>query len=206
MNLMNNSKTAKDIEKLTKILSKVQMLYYRKKEQLEELKDEINDLKKVLDLLNSLISEKSFTSADDLYFQSLSDPEKFFTEKIAKEKVQGTQIKRKIFASDDNSNENLLSILEFNDMSNVFIKFIDPKMLGIKETSEQFIAIFLKEALVRIIEENPNLDVKYNFCKDSDIIESIEIKNLRNIKEFDLITAKVRELVLKSISKGKYDE
>ncbi|MGQ4874194.1 MAG: hypothetical protein ACP6IY_09000 [Promethearchaeia archaeon] len=203
---MNNSKTAKDIEKLTKILSKVQMLYYRKKEQLEELKDEINDLKKVLDLLNSLISEKSFTSADDLYFQSLSDPEKFFTEKIAKEKIQGTQIKRKIFASDDNSNENLLSILEFNDMSNVFIKFIDPKMLGIKETSEQFIAIFLKEALVRIIEENPNLYVKYNFCKDSDIIESIEIKNLRNIKEFDLITAKVRELVLKSISKGKYDE
>ena len=53
------------------MLSKIQTIYYKKKEQLEELKLEISELREILNFLNSLISGKSFHSADEVYSKSL---------------------------------------------------------------------------------------------------------------------------------------
>lgn len=203
MDSMKKSNSGSDIEKLTKILSKIQDLYYQKKEQLEDLKIQIKNLREILNILNSIISKRSFASADEIYFHSIHKPEKYFSEKIPKEKLENALIKRKIYSSIDENEQNLLAILEFRNMNEAHIKIINPKALLIKETLDEFITIFLKGALIKIIDKNPNLKVNYNFLKDSDIIKSIEIKNLNNIKEFDLITIKMRELLLKLVSKRK---
>ena len=71
MNSMGIRDNETEIEKLSLMLSKIQNLHYKKKEQLEELQVEISELKEVLNFLNSLISNKSFQSADKLYTNSL---------------------------------------------------------------------------------------------------------------------------------------
>ncbi|GAH98321.1 unnamed protein product, partial [marine sediment metagenome] len=46
------------------------------------------------------------------------------------------------------------------DFKKVEIKFIDPEIRGIQETSGNFINIFLKGALIKIKENNPNRDIR----------------------------------------------
>lgn len=190
-----------EIEKLSQILSKIQNIYYKKKEQLEELQSEISELRDVLNFLNSLISGKSFHSADEIYSKSFikkvdgSIEEQYFIEDISKERVEGTNIKRKIFFKSKNNDEELLSILNFYDLNRVEIKIVDPEKLSIKESSEEFIRIFIKGALVEIKENNPNMSLKYDYYKSSDVIKHISINNLKSIKEYDIITSKMRELL-----------
>ncbi|MFX1391655.1 MAG: hypothetical protein ACFE9Z_16440 [Promethearchaeota archaeon] len=202
---MNTKDTEDEIEKLSLILSKVQNLFYKKKEQLEDLKSEIDELREVLNYLNSLISTKSFHSADEIYTKTLIEKEadnlneeQYFIEEISKEKVKGTNIKRKIFTKDKNE-EDLLCILNFYDFNRVEIKIIDPEKRSISETSEDFIRIFLKGALINIKENNPNMELKYQYFKNTDLIEYINITDLGSIKEYDIITAKMRELLAKEI-------
>jgi hypothetical protein len=195
-----------EIEKLSQILSKIQDMYYKKKEQLEDLKSEINELREVLNFLNSLISNKSFHSADEVYLKSLTKKEansltedQYFIEEVSKEKVEGTNIKRKIFSKNKNKEEELLCILNFYDFNKVKIKIIDPEERSIKETSEDFIRIFLKGALIHIKENNPNMKLKYDYFKNTGLIEYITITELGSIKEYDIITSKMRELLAKDI-------
>lgn len=63
---MESNNKENETEKLTRILSIVQNLYYKKKEQLDDLKLEISEIQSVLTVINSLISNKSFSSADEL--------------------------------------------------------------------------------------------------------------------------------------------
>ncbi len=197
-----------EIEKLLQILSKVQNIYYKKKEQLEELQSEISELREVLNFLNSLISGKSFHSADEIYSKSfikkVDGPieEQYFVEDISKERVEGTNIKRKIFSKNKNNDEELLCILNFYDLNRVVIKIVEPEKLSIKESSEEFIRIFIKGALVEIIENNPNMSLKYDYYKSSDVIKHINITNLKSIKEYDIITSKMRELLSQRAWKG----
>lgn len=193
-----------EIEKLSQILSKIQNLYYKKKEQLEELQIEIDELKEVLSFLNSLISTKSFFGADEIYQQNLTIEkrpveEKYFIEEIPKEKVKGTNIKRKIFTQDKDKDPDLLCVLNFYDLNTVEIKFIDPKKRLIKETSEDFIRIFLKGALIKIKESNSTMELAYHYFKNTDLIEIIKISNLNSISEYDLITSKISELLATEI-------
>ncbi|MHA2282831.1 MAG: hypothetical protein ACXAC5_18475 [Promethearchaeota archaeon] len=194
-----------EIEKLSEILSKIQNLYFKKKEQLEELQNEISELREVLNFLNSMISNKSFQSADVIYSKALQEPEKkkdkepYFVNDIPSERVKGTNIKRKIFTDNDEKDSKLLCILNFLDFNKVQIKLIDPMERRIRETSEDFIRTFLKEALLKIKDENPELDLKYEYFKNTDVIECINIFNLKTIKEYDLITSKLRELLTKQI-------
>ena len=88
-----------------------------------------------------------------------------------------------------------MSILYFYDFHTVEIKFVNPEATAIREKTENFIRVFLKGALVEIKENNPHLVLKYEFYKDSDIIETIKISNLNSLHEFDLITEKLRELL-----------
>ncbi|MFX1324255.1 MAG: hypothetical protein ACFE8N_04815, partial [Promethearchaeota archaeon] len=195
-----------EIEKLSQMLSKIQNLYYKKKEQLEELQIEITELREVLNYLNSLISNKSFQSADKIYSQTLQKDEKmsvdehYFVEEVPRERVQGTNIKRKIFSKDKEKDSKLLCVLNFLDFNEVKIKLIDPKDRAIRETSEDFIHIFLKGALLKIKDTNPDLDLSYTHIKNSDLIELITLSNLKSIQEYDLITSKMRELLAKQVS------
>ena len=198
-----------EIEKLSQVLTKIQNLYYKKKEQLEELQIEISELKEVLNYLNSLISDKSFQSADKIYSQSLQEldkksaEEEYFVEEMPEEKVKGTNIKRKIFSKDKEKESKLLCILNFLDFNKVEIKFIDPMDRSIRETSEDFISIFLRGSLLKIKDTNPDLDLSYDYFKNSKLIECIKISNLKTIQEFDLITSKIRELLAKPVNSDK---
>jgi hypothetical protein len=205
MKSMDLGDNGTEIEKLSEILSKIQNLYYKKKEQLEEIQNEISELREVLNFLNSMISNKSFQSADVIYSKSIQatekekDEGKYFVKDIPSERVKGTNIKRKIFTDDDKKDSKLLCVLNFLDFNKVEIKIIDPKEREIKETSEDFYRIFLKEALLKIKDKNPDLDLKYEYFKNTDLIECINILNLKSIQEFDLITSKMRELLTKQI-------
>ncbi|MFW9998549.1 MAG: hypothetical protein ACFE9Q_01430 [Candidatus Hodarchaeota archaeon] len=202
---MDPKDTENEIENLSHILSKIQTLYYKKKEQLEELQLEISELREVLNFLNSLISGKSFYSADEFYSKSLikkgdeSIEERYFVEEVSKEKVEGTNIKRKIFSKGKNKEDELLCILNFYDFNRVEIKIIDPEKRLIKESSEDFIRIFIRGALIKIKEENPNMSLKYDYFKSSELIEYIIITKLKSIKEYDIITSKMRELLAKEV-------
>lgn len=193
---MENRNNNTEIEKLVQIASDLQNLYYKKVEQLEGLKLEISELSQLLTNLKTIISTRSFHGADELYSQlikksdKLSD-EQYFSEKIPKDRLDGSVIKRKIYSKD----EVLLSVLDFIDMSEITIKFMDPDKASLQETSEDFINIFLKEALVEIKETNPNLEVSYKYKKNSDIIKSIRIIGISTIEQFDLITLKIQELL-----------
>ena len=186
-------------EKLTEMLIKLQDLYHQKKEQLEVLHQEISELHSIINKLTAVISNQSFTSADLLYSKSIIEKEKtsedYFKENISEEEFKGTQIKRKIFSKDNDDQEHLLCILNFNDFKELDIKFIEPEQRKIKETSEEFINLFLKEALVKIKDSNPDLGIEYDFLKNSNIIETIHITNLTKIDDYDLITEKVQELL-----------
>jgi len=195
---MDSYNKENETEKLTHILSVVQNLYYKKTEQLEDLKIEISDLQSVLNQINSLISNKSFSSADELY-SNLQTLEKksvddYFNEEISEETFKGTNIKRKIFSNQNQNEENLLCILNLYDFKRVEIKFIDPEKSAIQETSERFINVFLKGALIN----NPNLSISYRF-KNTDKIEYITISNLSSIDDYDLITTKIRELLAREM-------
>lgn len=199
---MDSNNKENETEKLTRILSVVQNLYYKKKEQLEDLELEISDLQSVLNQINSLISNQSFSSADELYskLQSLEKTpiDDYFKEEISEETFKGTNIKRKIFADQNQKEENLLCVLNLYDFKRVEIKFIDPENRAIQETSERFINVFLKGALIRIKENNPNLSISYRF-KNTDKIEYITISNLSSIEDYDLITEKIRELLAREM-------
>ncbi len=187
----------KDIKTLTKILSKLQNLYYKKKDQLHELENEISSLKTTLDDLNSIISSRSFHSADELYLEKSQgskeiSEEHYFVENLPEESVSGTKIKRKIFLK-KKEDEELICILNLIDMDELEIKMLQPNKYKIEETSDRFIKIFIKEALIEIKERNPNLKLNYEHIKDTNIIEKIIIKNLNSINDFDLITEKLRK-------------
>jgi hypothetical protein len=195
-----------EIEKLSQLLSKIQNLYHKKKEQLEELQYEISELKEVLNFLNSMLSNRSFQSADIIYSQTLQEADKkqeetqYFVNDIPSERVKDTNIKRKIFSQSDEKDSKLLCILNFLDLNKVQIKLIDPMERKIRETSEDFIRTFLKEALLKIKDTAPNLALEYEYFKNTDIIECINITNLKSIKDYDLITLKMTELLTKQIT------
>ena len=202
---MDPKDSENEIEKLSQMLSKLQDIYYKKKEQLAELELEINELREVINFLGSLISGKSFHSADELYSKeirkkiSITNEDQYFVEEIPKQKVKGTNIKRKIFSKRNGKDDQLLCILNCYDLKRVQIKIIDPKQRSIKETSEDFIRIFLKGGLIKIKEKNPELSLKYEHFKNTDLIEQIIINNLGSINEYDIITSKMRELFAKEI-------
>jgi hypothetical protein len=207
MNSMDNIEKDLNLEKLTKILSSIQNLYYKKKEQLEELELELSELKEVLSYLNSIVSGKSFHSAEELYNKAIKKvdteelkTENYFKEKIASENVIGTKIKRKIFSKDE---KELLCVLNFTDFNEIEIKFNEAEKRNIKETSERFIKVFIRETLIPIKEKNPEMKLNYEYLKTSDIIEKIKISNIKSIDEYDLITSKIRELLVNGKSEEK---
>jgi len=198
---MSMHSNEKDTKNLTELLSKLQTLYHHKKEQLEVLHQEIEELRSILASLNALISTKSFLSADQLYSEKKKTSEDYFKEDVSQEEFKGTNVKRKIFSEDKNEEEHLICVLNFYDYQKVNIKFIDPEIRAIDETNENFMNIFLRGALIKIKETNPDLNISYDFYKGTKLIEFININNLKSIKDYDLITEKIRELLTYQLDK-----
>ena len=196
----NLEEKGSDIEKLVKVASDIQNLYNKKLQQLEALQLEISELKEMVIDVRSVISTKSFRGADELYLSTIEKEkektsEEYFSEEVPGEQVKGTKIKRKVFTQGDDGGENLAAVLDFVDMNKITIKFLSPKKISIEETSEDFVRVFLKGALVTIKEKSPNLSLSYSYYKNSDIIQSIKILGASTIEEFDLITSKIQELL-----------
>jgi hypothetical protein len=198
---MQNKPKESEVKKLTKVLSSLQNLYYKKKDRLKELEEEISELKDMLNNLNKIISQKSFTDADQIYSQQAEmesqeeyEDKDYFIKDMPQEKLKGTKIKRKIFLQKSDGEEELICILNLYDMDKLEIKILEPAEYNIKETSEPFIKLFLKGALIKIKEGNPDLELSYKYFKDTDIIERILISNLKSMDSYDLITDKIREL------------
>ena len=198
---MSMHSNEKDTKNLTELLSKLQTLYHQKKEQLEVLHQEIEELRSILASLNAIISTKSFLSADQLYSEKKKTSEDYFKEDVSQEEFKGTNVKRKIFSEDKNEEEHLICVLNFYDYQKVNIKFIDPEIRAIDETNENFMNIFLRGALIKIKETNPDLNISYDFYKGTKLIEFININNLKSIKDYDLITEKIRELLTYQLDK-----
>ncbi|MHA1107437.1 MAG: hypothetical protein ACTSPN_17240 [Promethearchaeota archaeon] len=140
-------------------------------------------------------------SADQLYSEKKNPSDDYFNEDVSQEEFKGTNIKRKIFSEDKNEEEHLICILNFYDYKKVNIKFIDPKIRAIDETNENFMNIFLRGALIKIKERTPDLNISYDFYRDTKLIEFININNLTSIKDYDLITEKIRELLFIQLDK-----
>ncbi|MBN1801062.1 MAG: hypothetical protein JW891_06105 [Candidatus Lokiarchaeota archaeon] len=194
-------KTGNDIEKLVRITSDIQDLYLKKLQQLDDLKNEVSDLKDVLNSLKSMVSIHSFKGADEIYSKSISRCEdgsdNYFQETVHPDKIGGGKLKRKIFAPDSKKGEKLIAILTFVGMKEITVKFLYPEESSIRETSESFIRVFIKEALVKVKEKNPDLNVTYEYLKKSDLISLIKILNVSTIDDFDLITSKIQDLLIK---------
>jgi hypothetical protein len=163
-------------------------------EQLEDVKDSLakrlsNEVKSVGHIMQEPDQlEDSIAIIEEPFFVA----EEYFSEHHPRNSLRDTTLKRKLFST---SNSSLLSVLYFYDFHSAEIKFVNPKATPIREKTENFIHIFLKGALVKIKEDNPYLNLKYKFYKDSDIIEAIKISNLNSLHEFDLITEKTIELL-----------
>ncbi|MFX1399307.1 MAG: hypothetical protein ACFFAS_19960 [Promethearchaeota archaeon] len=185
--MTNKEENEKDIEKLVQVTSNIQDLYYKKLQQLEDLKGEISALKEILNVLKSMVSVQSFKRADEIYFQQTLHPDN----------VKGAKIKRKIFIIDDNQEEKLSAILNIIGMNDITVKFMYPEEASIKESSDKFIRTFIKEALVKIKEKNPDLTVKYEYFKKTNFISAIRILNASTMEDFDLISSKIQELLEK---------
>ena len=180
-----DDKGKNEIERLVEIHSKLKKQYYDKKEQIERLSVEIEELNDVLNQINKIIAGKSFTPASKLL-----NAEEIFKEGIGA-KGTGTLIKRKVF-----SNENkLLCILKFKDLKDVEIKIVDPKKSRIKEQSEIFISDFIQQILVKIKEKEPSLEMKIEKHENKEFIETIIIQNVNKLENFDLIELGIRRVL-----------
>jgi len=180
-----DDKEKNEIERLVEIHSTLKKQYHDKKEQLERLNVEIEELNDLLNQINKLIAGKSFTPASKLL-----DAEEIFKEGIGA-KGTGTLIKRKVFSSENK----LLCVLKFKDFKDVEIKIVDPKESQVKEQSEIFISNFVKQILVKIKEKEPSLDMKIKKHEKEDFIETIIIQNVNKLENFDLIELGIRRVL-----------
>lgn len=75
------------------------------------------------------------------------------------------------------------------------ITFNNPEILKISKDSEVFEKIFVEELKEKVIEDNHNIEVDIVLYDDTDLIEYIDISNLKSIEEYNYITSKVVDLL-----------
>jgi len=92
-------------------------------------------------------------------------------------------------------NNELFATMTMTDPNTIQIKVINPYKFKIRETSESYLQIFLKEALLKIKEENSNLNVHYTFVKNTPFIENITISHIQRTAHLNLISKKIGELI-----------
>jgi len=92
-------------------------------------------------------------------------------------------------------NNELFAIMTLTDIDTIQIKITNPFKYKIQETSDDYLQIFLKEALIKIKELNPHLSVNYTFVRNTPFIENITISHIHKSTHLDLISEKFGELI-----------
>jgi len=77
----------------------------------------------------------------------------------------------------------------------VKITFNNPEILKISKDSEIFNKIMIKEIKKTLTKNNKNLKIDFLLYDDTDLIEYIDISNLKSIEEYNYITSKVMDLL-----------
>jgi len=89
----------------------------------------------------------------------------------------------------------LLCTISYIEFSNAKIFFPNPELLQITKDSKKFNSLFLQNTIRYLEKNNRKLKVKYNFYDDTDLIESIDIQNLKSVEDYNLITSNILELL-----------
>lgn len=92
-------------------------------------------------------------------------------------------------------NNELLAIITLTDIDTIQIKIINLLKFKIQETSDDYLQIFIKKALIKIKEQNPHLSVSYTFVGNTPFIENITISHIHRSTHLDLISEKFGELI-----------
>lgn len=92
------------------------------------------------------------------------------------------------------SNE-LLCHIFYLDFNHVFIKFAKFDHIQVDSESEAFQKTFIKDTLTYLKKELPEIEIDYHYYGDSKILKSIEILNIKSLRCYDYITAKIMELL-----------
>jgi hypothetical protein len=149
----------------------LQRMYEGKKNQIEQLKQEMEQIADLLQRLGTQIVSQSFTSADTL----------IAAEDFIKQKAQngaGTSVvSRKILSPD----KVLLCSLQY-EKNSVFIRFPSPILAGI--TPEKYIEHFIRVTMLLVKKSEPNLTLKFTKTMENNQ-EFIETITLQNIQQFD---------------------
>ncbi|MFX1233527.1 MAG: leucine-rich repeat domain-containing protein [Promethearchaeota archaeon] len=93
------------------------------------------------------------------------------------------------------THNNELFAIMIQKTDTIHIQILNPLRFKIQETSDDYLNIFLKEALLKIKEQNPQLNVDYNFVRNTLFIENITITHVNVSTHLDLITKKFGELI-----------
>ncbi|MBD3198111.1 MAG: hypothetical protein GF317_23880 [Candidatus Lokiarchaeota archaeon] len=102
-------------------------------------------------------------------------------------------IQRKYYSQENE----LICISEFNESSNVIIRFTDPELIKLKKNSSNYETYFLNKAIQPLRETNDNLKLKYEFFEGDEYINQINILNLSSIEDYNSITTHLMKFLSK---------
>lgn len=160
-----------------------------KYEALDDLKEEIENLKIKIRDIEKLIGKTSFLSAEAM----LEDKDIF--EKAENSKVQDIDFTRKIFSS---SRENqLLTIVKFNG-ARLDVYFPNPQVTKLKATSEVYLNDLIGP-LLELKEKEPAMDISISKQNDQDLITKLTINGVGSYESAEYIYS-IFEKIFEDIS------
>lgn len=179
-----NLKITKQLDPFKTIFIDETLDHLKQKNQKIEAEYEFYEDSKIIQKINV----KNLNSIDDY---------NFITSNVLKllntltETVISSKIERRFYSKGDN----LLCIVNYLDFNRIVINFVNPDKLNITDKSEEYMEVFKTDAIGKLKEENPAIDVAYDYYDETEVIESIEILNVDSIETYNYITSKVMELL-----------
>jgi hypothetical protein len=172
-----------EIKLLFQLREDLQALISKKRQIIADLELEITEIKSNCDLINSMISNASFTTAANLY-----DAESAATSKD--ENYQNLNYTEKIFSE----NQDLLAVIQFEDQK-ITIRFPNPQKASI--TQERYIEDFVKPCLVILkkIETQLNPQITKESIESIDYISTIILNNVSKFESFEFVVEKIKNLI-----------
>lgn len=181
---MNDS----EIKQLLQINAKIVELIQEKQDQLIVLEKQIEKLTESKDLIDRLISQGSFTTADMINHDLSNAETAASTESIDYENIK---VSRKIFSPEGD----LLASMSFNDQI-VHIRFPHAEKTGIN--NEIYISEFVKPVLVPLkkIEEKLTQEIHHVIINGEEVVSVIKLLNLQSFESFEFIFEKLESFLL----------
>jgi hypothetical protein len=180
---------SENIKWLVELKQSLEDLVANKSGQIEQLKKEIENLQQQIGIISQQISTHSFVSAD-----SLLDTESFM-KSIPSTTPPTSNIMKKIFST---QNELLASVQYEKDI--ILVRFILPER--VKVTPEKYITFFVKDILINLKKNEPNLSVKYTkkTQDNQDFIETITLQRIHQYESFEMIYDGIQRLIAEKLN------